>query len=124
NPMLLGPAGVGKTSVVHGIAQRIATQSDVSSLDDRIIVEIPISELVAGTNVRGSLAERALAIRNEVREAMGRVVLFFDEVHSLFSGDAADEFQGEFKIALARGELPCIGATTQEEYKRAIEQDA
>jgi ATP-dependent Clp protease ATP-binding subunit ClpC len=124
NPILLGPAGVGKTSVVHGLAQRIAAKNEVSSLDDRIVVEIPISELVAGTNVRGSLAERALAIRNEVREAMGRVVLFFDEIHSLFSGDMADEVQGEFKVALARGELPCIGATTHEEYKRAIESDA
>jgi ATP-dependent Clp protease ATP-binding subunit ClpC len=124
NPMLLGPAGVGKTSVVHGIAQRIAARNEVSSLDDRIIVEIPLSELVAGTNVRGSLAERALAIRNEVREAMGRVVLFFDEIHTLFSGDMADEVQGEFKVALARGELPCIGATTHEEHKRAIESDA
>jgi ATP-dependent Clp protease ATP-binding subunit ClpC len=124
NPVLLGPAGVGKTSVVHGIAQRIARKEGVASLDDRIIIEIPISELVAGTNVRGSLAERALAIRNEVREAMGRVVLFFDEIHTLFSGDMADEIQGEFKVALARGELPCIGATTHEEYKRSIESDA
>jgi ATP-dependent Clp protease ATP-binding subunit ClpC len=124
NPMLLGPAGVGKTSVVHGLAQRIAARNEVSSLDDRIIIEIPSSELLAGTNVRGSLAERTLAIRNEVREAMGRVVLFFDEIHTLFSGDTADEVQGEFKVALARGELPCIGATTHEEYKRAIESDA
>src|SRR5262249_844738 len=124
NPILLGPAGVGKTSVVHGLAQRIAAKNEVSSLDDRIIIEIPISELVAGTKVRGSLAERALAIRNEARDAMGRVVLFFDEIHSLFSGDMADEVQGEFKVALARGELPCIGATTHEEYKRAIESDA
>jgi ATP-dependent Clp protease ATP-binding subunit ClpC len=124
NPMLLGPAGVGKTSVVQGIAQRIAARNEVSSLDDRIIVEIPLSELVAGTNVRGSLAERALAIRNEVREAMGRVVLFFDEIHTLFAGDMADEVQGEFKVALARGELPCIGATTHEEHKRAIDSDA
>ena len=124
SPVLVGPAGVGKTSVVHGIALRIAARSEVSSLDDRVIVEIPISELVAGTNVRGSLAERALAIRNEVREAMGRVVLFFDEIHTLFSSDMADEIQGELKVALARGELPCIGATTPEEYKRAIDSEA
>src|SRR5262249_1332799 len=124
NPVLVGPAGVGKTSVVHGIALRIARREGVSSLDDRIIVEIPISELVAGTNVRGSLAERTLAIRNEVREAMGRVVLFFDEIHTLFSSDMADEIQGELKVALARGELPCIGATTPEEYKRAIDSEA
>jgi ATP-dependent Clp protease ATP-binding subunit ClpC len=123
NPLLVGHAGVGKTSVVHGIAQRIARRDEVSSLDDRIIVEMPISELIAGTHARGSLAERVTAIRNEVREAMGRVVLFFDEVHALFMREAAEEVQGELKIALARGELPCIGTTTQEEYRRAIESD-
>jgi ATP-dependent Clp protease ATP-binding subunit ClpC len=124
NPLLVGLPGVGKTSVVHGIAQRIARRDEVSSLDDRIIVELPISELVAGTHARGSLAERVTAIRHEVREAMGRVVLFFDEIHALFTREAAEEVQGELKIALARGELPCIGTTTQEEYRRAIESDA
>jgi len=124
NPLLVGHAGVGKTSVVHGIAHRIAKRDEVSSLDDRIIVELPISELVAGTHARGSLAERVTAIRNEVREAMGRVVLFFDEIHTLFTREAAEEVQGELKIALARGELPCIGTTTQEEYRRAIEADS
>jgi ATP-dependent Clp protease ATP-binding subunit ClpC len=124
NPMLLGPAGVGKTSVVMGIAQRIANRDQVSSLDDRILIEIPISELLAGTAVRGSLAERVAAIRKEVLAAAGRVVIFFDEVHTLFSGDIADEIQGELKVALARGELPCIGATTHDEYKRTIECDA
>ena len=124
NPLLVGHPGVGKTSVVHGIAQRIARRDEVSSLDDRIIVEVPISELIAGTHARGSLAERVSAIRSEVKEAMGRVVLFFDEVHSLFTREAAEEVQGELKIALARGELPCIGTTTQEEYRRAIESDS
>jgi len=123
NPILVGPAGVGKTSVAYGIAQRIAARDEVSSLDDRVIVEIPISELVAGTNARGSLAERVISLRNEVRESAGRVVLFFDEIHALFGGDMAEEIQGELKIALGRGELPCIGATTHEEYKRAIEAD-
>jgi ATP-dependent Clp protease ATP-binding subunit ClpC len=123
NPILVGPAGVGKTSVVAGIAQRIAARDGVSSLDDRVIVEIPISELIAGTNVRGSLAERVAAIRNEVREAMGRVVLFFDEIHTLFAGDSVEEVESELKLALARGELPCIGTTTPEEYKRAFESD-
>src|SRR5262249_998341 len=124
NPILLGPAGGGKTSVVHGLAQRIAARNEGSSLGHPLVIQIPSSEIITGTNVRGSLAERALAIRNEVREAVGRVVLFFDEIHTLFCGDMADEVQGEFKVALARGELPCIGATTHEEYKRAIESDA
>jgi ATP-dependent Clp protease ATP-binding subunit ClpC len=121
--LLIGHPGVGKTSVVYGIAQRIAQGAAVSSLDDRIIIEIPISELLAGTMARGSLAERVAAIRNEAREAMGRVVLFFDEIHGLFAREAADEVQGELKTALARGELPCIGTTTQEEYRRVIEAD-
>jgi len=124
SPLLVGHAGVGKTSVVYGIAHRIAQRDEVSSLDDRIIVEVPISELLAGTHARGSLAERVTAIRNEVREAMGRVVLFFDEIHTLFTREAAEEVQGELKIALARGEMPCIGTTTQEEYRRAIESDS
>ncbi|MET0592300.1 MAG: ATP-dependent Clp protease ATP-binding subunit [Polyangiaceae bacterium] len=123
SPLLIGLPGVGKTSVVHGIAERIANGAAISSLDDRIIIEIPISELLAGTHARGSLAERVAAIRNEVREAMGRVVLFFDEIHSLFTREAAEEVQGELKIALARGELPCVGTTTQEEYRRVIEAD-
>jgi ATP-dependent Clp protease ATP-binding subunit ClpC len=124
NPLLVGLPGVGKTSVVHGIAQRIVKRDEVSSLDDRIIIELPLSELMAGTHARGSLAERVAAIRNEVRDAMGRVVLFFDEIHVLFTRDAAEEVQGELKVALARGELPCIGTTTQEEYRRAIESDS
>ena len=123
NPLLVGHAGVGKTSVVQGIAQRIAKRDEVSSLDDRIIIEVPISELLAGTHARGSLAERVAAIRNEVREGKGRVVLFFDEIHALFTREAAEEVHGELKIALARGELPCIGTTTEEEYRRAIESD-
>ena len=106
-----------------GIAQRIVARDEVSSLDDRVIIEIPISELIAGTNVRGSLAERVAAIRNEVREAMGRVVLFFDEIHTLFGGDSVEEVESELKLALARGELPCIGTTTPDEYKRAFESD-
>ncbi|MEB2312856.1 MAG: ATP-dependent Clp protease ATP-binding subunit [Sorangiineae bacterium] len=124
SPCLVGPSGVGKTSVVRGLAQRIAEQRDVVSLDDRIIIELPVPELIAGTGVRGALAERAIAIRREVEATRGRVVLFFDELHQLFAGDAADELTGELKLALARGELPCIGATTSEEYRRVIEADA
>ncbi len=124
NPCLVGVAGVGKTSVVRGIAHRIAEARDTSTLDDRIIVQIPIGELVAGTGVRGALAARLGAIKREVGLARGRVVLFFDEIHQLFTGDAAEEIASELKLALARGEIPCIGATTLEEHQKAIGNDA
>jgi ATP-dependent Clp protease ATP-binding subunit ClpC len=124
NPCLVGPAGVGKTSVVRGIAQRIALEEDVISLDDRLIVEINVGELIAGTGVRGALALRLGALRKEVAQAAGRVVLFFDEIHQLFTGEAAEEVNGELKLSLAKGELPCIGTSTREEYVKAIENDA
>jgi ATP-dependent Clp protease ATP-binding subunit ClpC len=124
NPCLVGVAGVGKTSVVRGIAHRIAEARDTLTLDDRIIVQIPIGELVAGTGVRGALAARLGAIKREVALSRGRVVLFFDEIHQLFTGDAAEEIASELKLALARGEIPCIGATTLEEHQKAIGNDA
>lgn len=124
NPCLVGIAGVGKTSIARGLAQRIAAAEDVASLDDKIVVEIPVGELVAGTGVRGALAARLGAIRREVMASGGRVVVFFDEIHQLFVGEAAEEIGSELKLALARGELPCIGATTLEEYQKAIGSDA
>ena len=123
NPCLIGQAGVGKTSVVRGLAQRIAAGEGVASLDDRLVIEIELPQLLAGTGVRGSLAERLGQLRAEVKRAQGKVVVFFDEVHTLFGPDAGDEAQAELKLALARGELPCIGATTTEEYRRFIESD-
>ncbi len=123
NPVLVGPSGVGKTSVVRGLAQRIVDEKNLLSLDERIIVEISIPDLLAGTGVRGALAQRIIALHQEVKRAAGRVVVFFDEVHQLFVGDAADEVSGELKLALSRGELPCIGATTPDEYRRTIDSD-
>jgi ATP-dependent Clp protease ATP-binding subunit ClpC len=122
-PCLVGPAGVGKTSIVRGLAQRIADGEGVSGLDDRVVVEISAGALLAGTGVRGSLAERVAELRAEVSAARGRVVLFFDELHALFGPDAGEEASTELKIALARGDLPCIGATTPEEYRRVIDAD-
>lgn len=120
NPCLVGAAGVGKTSVARGIAD-VLVQSEN---EDRIVVEIPISELLAGTGVRGALAGRLNALKKEVKLTEGRVILFFDEIHQLFSGDASEEIAGDLKLTLARGELPCIGATTTDEYRRYIEGDA
>jgi len=123
NPILVGPSGVGKTSIVRGLAQRIANSKGVLAEDEHIIIEISIPELLAGTGVRGALAQRMVALHEEVKRTKGCVVVFFDEIHQLFVGDASDEVSGELKLALARGELPCIGTTTTDEYRRAIEVD-
>jgi ATP-dependent Clp protease ATP-binding subunit ClpC len=117
-PCLVGPAGAGKTSIAYGVAQRIAADPS----DERIVIEISVSELVAGTGARGSLAERLGAIRQEVRAHDGRIVLFLDEIHELIAG--AGEATAELKVALARGELPLIAATTPEDFRRSVESDA
>ena len=121
-PCLVGPAGVGKTSVAHGLAQRMAEGKDVGPLDDRVIVEIDAAGLLAGTGVRGALAERMAQIRAEVAHSEGRVILFFDELHAILTAD--DEATAELKVSLGRGELACIGATTIEDYKRVVLADA
>jgi ATP-dependent Clp protease ATP-binding subunit ClpC len=116
-PCLVGAAGVGKTSVVHGLAQRIA-----DGTGDRVVVEIDAAGLLAGTGVRGALAERMAQIRAEVGQSDGRVVLFFDELHAVLTAD--DEATAELKVSLGRGELACIGAMTVEDYKRVVLADA
>jgi ATP-dependent Clp protease ATP-binding subunit ClpC len=123
-PCLVGPAGVGKTSVVRGLAQRIAGAdgSGAASLDDRIVIEIDAAGLLAGTGVRGALAERMAQIKAEVARSEGRVVLFFDEIHAVLTAD--EEAAAELKVSLGRSELACIGATTVEDYKRVILADA
>ncbi len=123
NPCLVGAPGVGKTAIASGVAQRIAAGLGVAGFEDRILVEVPIGELLAGTGVRGALAERLGTLRREVLAMQGRVVLFLDEIHALLGGDAGEEAANELKTALARGELPCIGATTPSELKRSIERD-
>ena len=125
NACLLGLPGVGKTAIVRGLAHRIAARARdglTGTLDDRIIVEIPIAELIALSATRNALAERISALRNETREAKGRIVLFFDDIHLL--GELGEEVAGDLKLSLARGELPCIGATTPEDFRRVFENDA
>ena len=123
NPCIVGASGVGKTSVVRGLAQRVAEGKATGPLDERILIEIRVGELLAGTGVRGALAQKLGAIRKEVAQADGHVALFFDDVHQLFSGEAAEEIGAELKLALARGELPCIAACSWEDYRRTIEND-
>jgi ATP-dependent Clp protease ATP-binding subunit ClpC len=118
NPVLVGPAGVGKTSIVHGLARMWAASST-----PRLLVQVPVGDLLAGTGTRGALAERLADIRREVADSDGRIVIFVDEIHDLFAGGASDELTSELKTALSRGELPLVGATTVEDYRRHLESD-
>jgi ATP-dependent Clp protease ATP-binding subunit ClpC len=124
-PCLVGPAGVGKTSIVRGLAQRIADGANAGGstpLDDRVVIEIDSAALLAGTGLRGAVSERMAQIKAELALADGRVVLFFDEIHAVLASD--DEVAAELKAALCKGEMVCIGATTPEEQKRVVFADA
>ncbi|MBS2020607.1 MAG: ATP-dependent Clp protease ATP-binding subunit [Deltaproteobacteria bacterium] len=123
NACLIGAPGVGKTSVVRGLAQRIADGVDVACFEDKVLVGIEPAAMLAGTGVRGSLAERIGQLKTEIARAKGRVLVFFDEMHVLFGQDAGDEAASELRLALARGEIVCIGATTEIDYRRAIDAD-
>lgn len=126
NPLLLGDAGVGKTAVVEGLAYAIHEGSAPNSLLNRRIVQIEIGTLVAGTSLRGQFEERLIGIVDEIKNA-GNVILFIDEIHTIVgAGDTIDsnlDAANILKPALARGELVCVGATTHEEYRKAIAQD-
>ncbi len=124
NACLVGAPGVGKTSVARGLAQRIADGVDVACFEDRIVLGIEPAALLAGTGVRGSLAERIQQLKGEIAKAKGRIIVFFDEIHVLFGQEAGDEAATELRLALARGEITCIGATTENDYKKAIDCDA
>lgn len=122
NPCLVGPSGVGKTRIVHGLAQRMAV-ADMTDREPWIIVELSAAALVNGTGVRGGLAQRMQALRREVELGRGRIVLFFDDIHQLFVGDGGEELQSELKLAISRGEILIIGATSREEFARCIEAE-
>ncbi|HYG67054.1 MAG TPA: ATP-dependent Clp protease ATP-binding subunit, partial [Anaeromyxobacteraceae bacterium] len=128
NPILVGEPGVGKTAIVEGIAQRLLEGARAAArAPDRVLVELDMASVVAGTQLRGAFSEKLLAIKDEVRRAGGRVVVFIDEIHTLVGAGAAGEgpqdAANELKAALARGEFPCIGATTHDEYRQHIEKD-
>jgi ATP-dependent Clp protease ATP-binding subunit ClpC len=124
NPCLVGAAGVGKTSIARGVATHMASLDASRAAEVRLVIEIEPGALLAGTGHRGALAERIARLRVEIARSRDRVVLFFDEIQTLFGGDAGEEAASELKRALGAGELPCIGATTPEEYRRAIDSDA
>src|SRR5437660_812493 len=120
NPVLVGEAGVGKTAIVEGLALRILGS-------ERLLLQLDVSGLVAGTQLRGSFSERLIGIKDEVRRAEGRFIVFIDELHMLIGAGAAGEgpqdAANELKAALARGEFPCVGATTHDEFRKHIQGD-
>jgi ATP-dependent Clp protease ATP-binding subunit ClpC len=129
NPVLVGPPGVGKTAIVEGLAVKIARgDDDVKDLHHRVLFALDTGALVAGTSLRGAFSERLGAIKSEVAEAKGDIVVFIDELHTLIgagsSGEGAQDAANELKAALARGDFPCIGATTLDEFRKHIEKDA
>tara|TARA_R110002072_G_scaffold42064_7_gene117694 strand:- start:14238 stop:16784 length:2547 start_codon:yes stop_codon:yes gene_type:complete len=126
NPVLLGEAGVGKTAIIEGLAQRIISQEVPDILHEKRLVVLDLAMMVAGTKYRGQFEERIKAVMNEVRRA-GNVILFIDELHTLVGAGGAEgaiDASNVLKPAMARGEIQCIGATTFDEYRKYIEKDA
>ncbi len=126
NPVLLGEAGVGKTAIVEGFAQRVIAGEVPELLLERRIVVLDLAMMVAGTKYRGQFEERIKAVMNEVRRAKN-TILFIDELHTLVGAGGAEgaiDASNVLKPALARGEIQCIGATTLDEYRKYIEKDS
>ena len=126
NPVLIGEAGVGKTAIVEGLAQRIIKRDVSESLKDKEIISLDLGATVAGTKYRGEFEDRIKALLKEINRAAGRYILFIDELHTLVGAGAAEgaiDASNLLKPALARGELRAIGATTLKEYQKYIERD-
>lgn len=125
NPVLVGEPGVGKTAIVEGLAQKITSGDIPELLANRRIVSLDLAALVAGTKYRGQFEERLQTVLKELREAKN-VIIFIDELHTLVGAGAAEgsiDASNMLKPSLSRGEIQCIGATTQDEYRKHIEKD-
>ncbi len=126
NPVLIGEPGVGKTAIVEGLAQRIASTDVPESLKDKRILSLDVGSLVAGAKFRGEFEERLKAVVKEVTSSEGAIILFIDELHTIVGAGASEgstDASNLIKPALARGELHAIGATTLDEYRKYIEPD-
>lgn len=127
NPVLIGDAGVGKTAIAEGLAQRIVAGDVPESLKGRKVISLEMGSLLAGAKFRGEFEERLKAVMDEIKQASGEIVLFIDEIHTVVgagAGDGALDASNMMKPALARGEMQTIGATTPAEYRKYIESDA
>ncbi len=126
NPVLIGEAGVGKTAIVEGLAQRIASGDVPESLKGKEVIAMDLGAMVAGTKYRGEFEDRLKAFVREIERAAGKIILFIDELHMLVGAGAAEgaiDASNLLKPALARGELHAIGATTFKEYQKYVERD-
>lgn len=126
NPVLIGEAGVGKTAIVEGLAQKIVKGDIPESLKDKELISLDLGSLVAGTKYRGEFEDRVKAFLREINRSAGRYILFIDELHTLVGAGAAEgaiDASNLLKPALSRGELRAIGATTLKEYQKYIEKD-
>jgi ATP-dependent Clp protease ATP-binding subunit ClpC len=127
NPVLIGEAGVGKTAIVEGLAQKIAANDVPEILAGKRVMSLDLSGMIAGSRFRGEFEERLKAAIEEVQRSEGEIILFIDELHTVVGAGAAQgamDASNMLKPALARGELQCVGATTLDEYQKHIEKDA
>ena len=127
NPVLIGEAGVGKTAIVEGLAQKIADNDIPEILMGKKVISLDLSAMIAGSRFRGEFEERLKAAIEEVQRSEGEVILFIDELHTVVGAGAAQgamDASNMLKPALARGDLQCIGATTLDEYHKYIEKDS
>jgi ATP-dependent Clp protease ATP-binding subunit ClpC len=127
NPVIIGEAGVGKTAVVEGLAQKIESGDVPENLRGKTLLALDLGQMLAGAKFRGEFEERLTAVMDEVRDSKGSVLLFIDELHQVVGAGAAEgaiDAANMLKPALARGELHVIGATTLDEYRKHIEKDA
>jgi len=127
NPVLIGEAGVGKTAIVEGLAQKIATNDVPEILSGKKVVSLDLGAMIAGSRFRGEFEERLKAAIEDIQKAEGEIILFIDELHTVVGAGAAQgtlDASNMLKPALARGELQCVGATTLDEYHKYIEKDS